>query len=211
MDKNKIKTGLKWFYFSFIWLMVLVFALDLISKWIVQNNLDVNQVIALIPNFLNITLIHNVGAAFSLGATGDIGWRIFFIAISTIIGFGLLAYYIVKYKKITTWQKVIYSLIIAGALGNLVDRAFYWKGTVGFDGVIDWIDFQFGNYHFATFNLADASLVVGVLALIVLYIIEAIKESKQKAKNGEYSLSPDELKKKQEEDKAKELPHDEEK
>ncbi len=191
--------------------MVLVFALDLISKWIVQNNLDVNQVIALIPNFLNITLIHNVGAAFSLGATGDIGWRIFFIAISTIIGFGLLAYYIVKYKKITTWQKVIYSLIIAGALGNLVDRAFYWKGTVGFDGVIDWIDFQFGNYHFATFNLADASLVVGVLALIVLYIIEAIKESKQKAKNGEYSLSPDELKKKQEEDKAKELPHDEEK
>lgn len=197
MNKDKILSNLKSFLFSFVWLMIVIVAADQMSKWIVQNSLSEGQLVPIIPGFFNFTLTHNVGAAFSLGANGDIGWRFFFIATSALIGFGLLIYFIIKYKTLTSWYKATYALIIAGALGNLVDRACYWDSTVGFNGVIDWIDFQLGSWHFATFNIADASLVVGVAILIIIFLVEAIKQSIEENKKGTYSIPPDELAKKE--------------
>ena len=193
------KEGLKAFFFSFIWLSLVIFVIDIISKWAVQNSLTVGQSVALIPNFLNVTLVHNLGAAFSLGANGEIGWRIFWIAVSVILS-GVLIFVFAKYfKKFTLIQKAALALMIGGALGNMIDRCFYWKAVVGFDGVIDWIDFQFGSWHFATFNLADAALVIGVLIIIVVEIINMIKEAKEKSRRGEYDLPPMEVEAKQKE------------
>ena len=96
-------------------------------------------------------------------------------------------------KELTS-KVISLMLMIGGAVGNLIDRAFYWESIVGFDGVIDFLDFEFGKLgHFATFNIADAALVIGVLLLIVIMIIEMIKESKEKAKRGEYDYSPEQL------------------
>ena len=92
------KEGLKAFFFSFIWLSLVIFVIDIISKWAVQNSLTVGQSVALIPNFLNVTLVHNLGAAFSLGANGEIGWRIFWIAVSVILS-GVLIFVFAKYFK----------------------------------------------------------------------------------------------------------------
>lgn len=198
--KDKIINFLKWFYRSYIWVAILVFVFDISSKWIVQNIANANNIpeegliATIIPNFFNIIITHNLGAAFSLGANGDLIWRIIWILVSIIMSIGLSFYYYKTFKNNNVIYKISLMLMIGGAVGNLIDRAFYWESIVGFDGVIDFLDFEFGSLgHFATFNIADAALVIGVLLLIVIMIIEMIKESKEKAKRGEYDYSPEQL------------------
>lgn len=194
------REGLLKVFFSFVWISVVVFAIDLISKWAVQNALSGGKTIALIPNFLNIILTHNLGASFGMGSSGELGWRIFWIAISVILS-GVLVFIFVKYfKKFSSVQRIALTLMIGGAFGNMIDRIFYWNAIVGFDGVIDWIDFQFGSWHFATFNIADAALVIGVLMIIVIEIIAMIKEARERDKRGEYDIPPLELEAKQKQD-----------
>lgn len=200
MNKEKIKKGLKWFYFSFIWLIVVVFVLDIVSKWAVQNSLSEGDKVYLIPNFLFITLHHNLGASFGLGSEGSLPLRIMWICISVVLSGALIAFYVIKRNKLSTWYKVAISLMIAGAVGNMIDRMFYWKAIVGFDGVIDWIGvYLFNSYQFPFFNIADSSLVIGVIIIVVLLIIELIQDSIQKGKDGAYSLPPEEYEKKQKE------------
>lgn len=198
--KDKIINFLKWFYRSYIWVAILVFVFDISTKWIVQNIANANNIpeegliATIIPNFFNIIITHNLGAAFSLGANGDLIWRIIWILVSIIMSIGLSFYYYKTFKNNNVIYKISLMLMIGGAVGNLIDRAFYWESIVGFDGVIDFLDFEFGSLgHFATFNIADAALVIGVLLLIVIMIIEMIKESKEKAKRGEYDYSPEQL------------------
>ena len=198
--KDKIINFLKWFYRSYIWIAILVFVFDISTKWIVQNIANANNIpeegliATIIPNFFNIIITHNLGAPFSLGANGDLIWRIIWILVSIIMSIGLSIYYYKTFKNNNVIYKISLMLMIGGAVGNLIDRAFYWESIVGFDGVIDFLDFEFGSLgHFATFNIADAALVIGVLLLIVIMIIEMIKESKEKAKRGEYDYSPEQL------------------
>lgn len=168
------------FFFSFAWLIILVFVLDLVSKWIVVANMNEYQEIMVIENFFYLRLSFNQGAAFGLGNTGDLGWRIFFIAVSTVMGTGMLAYYIVKYKHLSLVSKIALAMMIAGAYGNLVDRALYWPSVVGFSGVVDFLSFEFWGRRFATFNIADSSLVVGVIILLTAIVIDDLKASKNK-------------------------------
>ena len=198
--KDKIINFLKWFYRSYIWVAILVFVFDISTKWVVQNIANANNIpeegliATIIPNFFNIIIVHNLGAAFSLGANGDLIWRIIWILVSIIMSIGLSIYYYKTFKNNNVIYKISLMLMIGGAVGNLIDRAFYWESIVGFDGVIDFLDFEFGSLgHFATFNIADAALVIGVLLLIVIMIVEMIKESKEKAKRGEYDYSPEQL------------------
>ena len=194
------KEHMKKFFFSFIWLMILVFALDVMSKWLVCNHFDKQvtlskgEMIQIIPNFLYIGLSFNQGAAWSVGA-GQTG-RIIFIIVSVVLGGGLIAYYAYATHKgkLNTVIKVALALMISGAIGNLIDRAFYWKKTVGFSGVIDWISVYFGSYSFPVFNLADSALVVGVIVLLVYVIIDSIKDAVKASKEGQYKYSPKELK-----------------
>lgn len=193
------KEGLKKIFFSFVWISVLVFVIDIVSKWAVQNNRAVGDPLTLIPNFLHITLVHNLGASFGIGSSGELGWRIFWISISVILT-GVLVFIFVKYySKFSKTQLAALTLMIGGAFGNMIDRIFYWDAIVGFDGVIDWIDFQFGSIHFATFNIADSALVIGVLIIILVEIVTLIKETREKDKRGEYDLPPAELEAKKKE------------
>lgn len=201
--KEKLINGLKWFFKSYIWLMVLVFVADITSKWIVQNNVPEGHYINVIPNFFDITLSHNLGAAFSIGADGNIAMRIMWICISVILSAALIFYYVKSYKTIKGWHKVAIALMIAGAVGNMIDRAFYWKAIVGFDGVIDWLSFLFGTYRFATFNIADSSLVVGVAILIIIIVVDLVKDGIKKGKEGAYKLTPEQYEAKQKEEASK--------
>jgi len=198
--KDKIIKGLKWFLKSYIWIVILVFVFEIASKWAVQNTAtargldDGSVLVTIIPNFFHIIISHNLGAAFSLGANGEITWRVVWILVSIIMSIGLSWYYAKEFKKLTLLSKISLTLMIGGAIGNMIDRCFYWNNVVGFDGVIDFLDFEFGSLgHFATFNIADAALVIGVALLIVVMIIDAIQESKRKAARGEYKYSPKEL------------------
>lgn len=167
-------------FFSFSWLIILIFILDLISKWVVVNNMSIYQDIVVIENFFYLRLSFNQGAAFGLGNTGDVEWRIFFIVISAVMGTAMLIYYIKKYASLNHVMKIALAMMIAGAYGNLIDRALYWPSIVGFSGVVDFLSFEFWGRRFATFNVADMSLVVGVIILLFAIVIEDVKLAKNK-------------------------------
>ena len=211
------KENLKKFYRTYIWLMVLLFVVDIVTKWVVLNHFGVAAMdksvhagvvtkvydngvlvgeysaIQIIKNFVYIGGSINDGAAFSMLA----GKRIALLLISLVMTGAFIAYYAIQYKKLTTVYKVALALMIAGAFGNLIDRAFYWPNITGFDGVIDWIIFKFGanGGEFAMFNIADSCLVIGIIVVLIAIIVEEVKEVKARAKRGEYKYSPEELEK----------------
>lgn len=206
LKKIFTKENMKKFFFSFIWLMIVVVIIDAASKWAVVSHFGVDAMnskvygedggIQIIKNFLYIGGSINPYMSFSLhifdGITAN---RIFFIFVSFILSGVLILYYVKCRKSMTNLEKVAISLMIAGAIGNLIDRTFYWPKTVGMNGVIDWIDVTFGDYHYPMFNIADSSLVIGVALLILYFIIDAVKEAIRKSKAGEYKYSPKELEK----------------
>ena len=111
----KMKKGLK----DVCILSLLFLIADQMIKIILNNRMIVNQTVVIIKNFFSITLVHNEGAAFSI----LIGSRYLFIIIGIIAIIGIL-YYIKKTDFIDNVDLFIYSLFIAGVLGNLVDRLF---------------------------------------------------------------------------------------
>ena len=172
---------------------VLLVVLDQATKWIAQNLLvNAGNSVTVIPNFLYFTLYHNTKIAFSWGIDG-IGGRILNIAISLIMSVAISLYWVFHDKKFRWYERTIAMLLLAGAVGNLIDRAFYWSGIAGFDGVIDFIQFYLGGgpksasswvNPFATFNMADAYLTIGIIALLIYLIVDMIK-------NGDKSYTKD--------------------
>lgn len=160
---------------------------DLVSKQIVIHNMKLGDSLHIIPNFFHFTYSVNDGMAFSMNfnTLGEVANQIIFISIS-VIGTALISFLFFKtYKKSTKLVSASLGLMLAGCIGNLIDRIFYSKAYLqSFDpnvsnrGVVDFIDFQFGSWHFATFNVADSCLVIGVLILIVYFIIEEVKDAK---------------------------------
>ena len=203
MNKEKLIKILKEVFFSFAWVAVLVFVLDIVSKWIVQTHLSVYDEKVVIKNFFSITLSHNTGAAWSMGATGSVAMRIVWISVSLVLSGALIFYLVKQYKKLSYLYRLAICLMIGGAVGNLIDRAFYWESTVGFDGVIDWLSFRlFNSYDFPSFNIADSALVIGVILLLVLVIVEVIQDAIKKNKEGAYSLKPKDYEAKKEAEEA---------
>ena len=200
--KTFTKENMKKFFRTYIWLMLLLFVVDIVTKWVVVKHFGVsnmnsgvakeNGAIQIIKNFVYIGGAINEKAAFSIGPH-----RVVLLLISLVMTGGFIAYYVIQYKKLSTSYKIAFALMIAGGFGNLIDRAFYWPSTTGFNGVVDWILFYFGSWAFPMFNIADACLVIGVIIIFVLIIIEEIKASREKRKKGVYKYSPEELKAKE--------------
>ena len=136
------------------------FVVDQVIKIILSNNLVFNQSYPIIKNFFSLTLVHNTGAAFSLFTGNTI--LLILIGIVCMIAIGL---YLKKISKLSTLDILVYSLLIGGILGNLIDRVVY-----GY--VIDYLSFNFFGYYFPIFNFADMYIVVSV----ILIIINTIKE-----------------------------------
>ncbi len=147
----------------FIWLAVLVIVLDQWSKhWIVAN-FSQYQLHRILP-FLNFSLIFNHGAAFSfLNNAG--GWqRWLFSGIAIVISIAVLIW-MSKTPRKNIYLNIGLALILGGALGNLWDRI-----TLGY--VVDFVDFHINTWHFATFNLADSAITIGVILLILDLIFQ---------------------------------------
>ena len=111
----------------------------------------------------NITLAYNTGAAFSfLSGTGD--WhRWFFAGFSFLVSF-ILVVWLWRTPKKDKLQSTGVSLILGGAVGNLLDRGLHGH-------VIDFIDVYYGHHHFATFNIADSVICIGAGLLILDLLI----------------------------------------
>lgn len=141
-----------------LWLSVLVIALDLWSKNIVLHALEFRQRLTVIPGYFDWTHVYNTGAAFSFLA-GESGWqRWFFAAIAVAVGAVLLVW-LKRLKSHETWLAVALALVLGGALGNLYDR-------IVLGHVVDFILVHWQNrYYFPAFNVADSAITVGAIML----------------------------------------------
>lgn len=167
MRKPFLSTGLRW-----LWLVLVVIVVDFASKQWIMDNLMLHQSVPVMPYF-NLFYAHNYGAAFSFLADKG-GWQRWFfagIAIAIVVALLVMMYRTSASQKL---NNIAYALIVGGAIGNLFDRSYH-----GF--VVDFIDFYVGDWHFATFNIADCAICIGA-ALIVLegFITPAGKQAKEK-------------------------------
>ncbi|NOQ81025.1 MAG: lipoprotein signal peptidase [Methylophaga sp.] len=142
---------------KYLWLSAFVVVLDQCSKWVMVSWLSLYETVAVIPYF-NLTMAHNTGAAFSFLA-GAGGWqRWFFVGLTAVISIGLFIW-LRKLAK-TKLEAVSVSLILGGAIGNVIDRLY-------FGYVIDFLDVYYGSYHWPAFNIADSAIVIGAALLII--------------------------------------------
>ena len=199
---NKVLKGLKWFFFSYIWLFILFFVVDLVTKQVIVNYFRThNESILLLGTkehpFLQISYSINPNAAFGFGLDNEIANRVIYCFIASI-GFGLIvAFYVWKNKYLNGLIKACLMLIAVGALGNLVDRIFYTPEFLHYavNGVVDWIDFV-GVWPFI-FNIADSCVVIGTLMLIVYLIVDEIRLARKK-RNEEVKNQPERVYSKEE-------------
>ncbi|HWZ18416.1 MAG TPA: signal peptidase II [Ktedonobacteraceae bacterium] len=153
---------------------ILVLVLDQWTKTWVVTNLSLSfSGPSLIGDYLTLYYIKNNGAAFSLFANSIV------LVLLIILAIGVIAYlYIRNINTGSLWYKLIFGLIIGGALSNLIDRVRHG----GY--VVDFISFnipQF-NFHFAIFNLADAAISVGVILLFVTLLFGSVLKPEEAAK-----------------------------
>ena len=172
MNKEKIINSIKFFFKSFLWVIPVLLVLDIVSKQVAQANLSTGKMVTFIPHLIGFELTYNDGAAFSLfGNLPEVPRRILLISFSTIGAIVMIVVFAMKYKKLNWWYKSSLYLMLAGCIGNFIDRVFYEKGLV-----IDFIRFIFWE-KFAIFNLADVFLVVGAFLLIIAVVIEEIQDN----------------------------------
>ena len=172
MNKEKIINSIKFFFKSFLWVIPVLLVLDIVSKQVAQANLSTGKMVTFIPHLIGFELTYNDGAAFSLfGNLPEVPRRILLISFSTIGAIVMIVVLAMKYKKLNWWYKSSLYLMLAGCIGNFIDRVFYEKGLV-----IDFIRFIFWE-KFAIFNLADVFLVVGAFLLIIAVVIEEVQDN----------------------------------
>ncbi len=131
------------------------FLIDISSKYIISKIVTLGNSIDIIKNFLRISYVKNTGAAFSI-----LDGNTLFVTIIGIVIIIMIIWYLYKNKVNKMIDKIGYSLILGGSIGNLFDRVCY-----GY--VRDFIDIQIGEYNYPIFNLADSFIVIGVILLFI--------------------------------------------
>jgi signal peptidase II len=149
--------------YNMLWILIIVLitVLDQITKLLVTKYIEYGEKIPIIKNFFFLTYHENTGAAWGILPNG----RYFFIAITILLSI-VMIYYL--FKTNNKYYKVSLTLILGGAIGNLIDRITKGK-------VVDFLDFYFGSYNFPTFNVADSSIVIGTF-LLAFFILLIYKE-----------------------------------
>ena len=138
----------------YLLITVTIFAADRISKISVFNNFS--EDVYFVNNFINLDLIWNIGIGFGFFSTNEpMLYNLITLLITAVLV--LLFYFFIKSEF---FDKLIYSTIIGGALGNYYDRLIY-------KAVPDFIDLHFNNFHWFTFNVADIFITLGIMFFIV--------------------------------------------
>ena len=139
---------------------IFLILLDLLTKFLVQNNLPLNKSIK-INEFSDLVYVQNFGVSFGLFSGYVSHWILIFIA-SVVI----LMIYILSMKSNKKFEKLAYFIIIIGALSNVIDRSI---NTF----VVDFILLHYNNYYWPAFNLADIYITIGIIMLLVSFFIES--------------------------------------
>lgn len=147
------QTGLR-----FLWVSLLIIALDQWTKLEVIANIDLYQSIQL-TSFFNLRHVRNYGAAFSFLYDAG-GWQRYFLTAVALIVSVVILWWLKQASKEQKLLPVAFSFILGGAIGNVIDRIAY-----GY--VVDFLDFYYQSYHWPAFNVADSAIFIGASLLII--------------------------------------------
>jgi signal peptidase II len=140
-----------------------ILLLDRWTKYLVVQKLVLYQRVEVIRGFFSLTHVTNTGGAFGIfgGEKGGVG-SVLFVIIS-LIAIGAIIYLFMKIREGEKTLALSFSLILSGAIGNLIDRLHYGE-------VIDFLDFHFAAYHWPAFNVADSAICIGI-GLVALELL----------------------------------------
>jgi len=146
-----------------IWPALVVVVLDQISKSLVSETLKAHESLPVIDGFFNLVHVRNRGMAFGFlnRAHADVAY--WFLVGASCLAIGLLLFWFFRLKDGDTRMTLGLSLILGGAIGNLVDR-------LRFREVVDFLDVFWGPYHWPAFNVADSAITVGTFLVAISLI-----------------------------------------
>lgn len=136
---------------------VLVLIIDQVSKSIIETFIDLNESVQVIKNFFSITVVHNTGGAWSIFSDHS-----YLFIIASVIAIILLLKFMFGFKN-NLRNNIAFAMLFGGIFSNLADRIF-----LGY--VRDFLDFKLFGYNYPIFNIADITIVIGVIFLIIAVI-----------------------------------------
>ena len=177
--------------------------LDQLFKYLITVNIPYGESIEIIDGFFYLTHHKNPGAAFSFLA--DYSWGIYILSAFSAVLLIVMLYILFKFRKTAPFIFLLdIAILIAGNLGNLIDR-------IRLKGVIDYLMFDFGAFIFPTFNLADSCVVVGAIGFILLtffhknpFFTDDAEQTTAKSEESTFSILPED-----EDEEKNEVVHDE--
>jgi signal peptidase II len=156
---------------------LVVFLTDQATKVVVRDRLDVRDSIPLVAGFLNIVHARNPGAAFSFLAEAPEWFRAPFFVIITVLAIVVLLYVIGRLPSEDRLMRIALGAVLGGALGNLFDRLLYGEVT-------DFIDVHWRTHHWPAFNVADSSISVAVIAVVLQSLFFARADARRASTEG---------------------------
>ncbi|MBA7633008.1 Lipoprotein signal peptidase [subsurface metagenome] len=153
----------------YFFVVVVLVGLDQLTKALIVRSIILQGSRSVIPGFFNLTHVRNRGAIFGFFSHSDSRILYIFLTLVSVAALGLVIYYFFKTPVSERLMKISLSLILAGALGNLIDRLF--RGHV-----IDFLDFYVKDWHWPSFNVADSCITVGAFLLIFILIFKRGQE-----------------------------------
>jgi len=150
-----IKVGMKRKYWVLSVFCIGILLLDRWTKYLVVQKLVLYQRVEVIRGFFSLAHVRNTGGAFGIfgGEKGGVGSMLFVIV--SLIAIGAILYLFVKIREGEKTLALSFSLILSGAVGNLIDRLHYGE-------VVDFLDFHLAGYHWPAFNVADSAICIGI-------------------------------------------------
>jgi signal peptidase II len=147
-------------YWVLLFLFVWILAVDQWTKFSVQERLPLHHTIPVVKGFFNLTHVRNPGGAFGVlgGIKGGVGSALFVLVSLIAVGIILVLFHKTKENKEIVY--FAFSLVLSGAVGNLIDRIRYGE-------VIDFFDLHISSFHWPAFNIADSAITVGIGLILV--------------------------------------------
>ena len=154
-----------------IWPALLIVCLDQVSKITVLKSLRIYESVPVINGFFNLVHVRNRGMAFGFMNRPDMDFGFWILVSATILAIILLLFWFYRMEGESNWTTLGLSLILGGALGNLIDR-------IRLHEVIDFLDFYVGPFHWPAFNVADAAITVGAFMVgLCLFLVAPSKKT----------------------------------
>ncbi len=147
----------------------LVVVFDQVAKAVIVNRLSLYSSVPVIPGLFNLTHIQNPGGAFGFLAQQPSGLRSIIFLTGSLIAIGLVFYLYKNTPKTAPLLATGISLILGGAVGNLIDRVRFGKVT-------DFLDFYLDDFHWPAFNFADSAVSVGIVIFLFHLLFKKMPE-----------------------------------